>query len=118
MLNGHFYVGAVTALLMVSPVSAGEITGNGKPIDVHARSICAYSGLNDTPEGDPQNRDPGGRVQSFGYLVGPWELYDPQVFDPQRPGPLPGWSCNPNRGPDLHQYDNDLRVRGRFTPGH
>jgi len=28
---------------------AGEITGNGKDITRHANSLCAFSGLNDTP---------------------------------------------------------------------
>lgn len=99
----HFCGAIVAAALISSPLFAGEITGNGKSIDINARSICAYSGLNDTPEGDLPNRDPGGRVQSFGYLVGHWDIYDPEELDPTRPGPHPGWSCNPTQGPDLHQ---------------
>lgn len=49
--------------LSVGTAGAGEITGNGTPIAVKARSICAYSGLNDeiTPE------EPG-KIQSWGAI--------------------------------------------------
>ena len=95
---------AAVAFLFAAPAIAGEITGNGKDIDINARSECAYSGINDTPGGDP--RDPGGRVQSYGYLVGYWQLVDPQDYDPNDPFPpfqrIPGFACNPNRWSDLH----------------
>ncbi len=60
---------------------AGEVTGNGKPIEVHGASLCAYSGLNDTwvPE------DHFGRVQSYGQI--PKEDRDDY--------PSPGQACNP-----------------------
>lgn len=84
------------------PAIAGEITGNGKPIDINGRSECAFSGRNDTPEGDPM--DPGGIAQSYGYFSGYWDLWDPEDADPHAPGfpPVPGFSCNPNRGADLN----------------
>ncbi len=90
---------ATSCAMGAMPASAGEITGNGKEITVNGRSECAFSGQNDTPLGDP--RDPGGRVQSYGYLVGYWDLVDPNEWDPngapfQR---IPGFACNPNRWP-------------------
>ena len=68
--------------------SAGEITGNGKPVPgpQHAASVCSYSGLNDEPD-DPEH---GGRVQSYGQLVSDGAIA-PQVFNP-------GDACNPNAG--------------------
>ena len=98
---------AATAAFMLfgaSAAQAGEITGNGEVFDVNGRSICAYSGLNDTPEGDLPNGDPGGQVQSYGYLVGQWDFIDPQDWDPNGNPPqrIPGFACNPNRGADLH----------------
>jgi hypothetical protein len=92
-----------SAVAGLSAAQAGEITGNGKDIDINARTECAYSGYNDTPEGDP--RDPGGRVQSYGYLVGYWDLVNPQDWDPNGDGfqRIPGYACNPNRFHDLHE---------------
>lgn len=80
------------------PAQAGEITGNGNFIDIHGHSSCAFSGLNDTPEGDPEAGDPGGRVQSFGVFKDDFGVnandLDPRVF-----GPHPGYSCNPQSDP-------------------
>jgi hypothetical protein len=63
-------VTAVVLSLSASAVLAGEITGTGKSLEpLHANSICAYSGLNDDPEGlDPENGPPG-RVQSYGQVI-------------------------------------------------
>lgn len=69
--------------------AAGEITGNGEPIDINARSICVFSGLDDP---DP---DPFGRVQSFGQI--PKEFRPPVGTHDH-----PGTACNPTRGYDLH----------------
>lgn len=93
---------ALAAMVAATSARAGEITGNGKEIEINARSECAFSGQNDTPLGDP--RDPGGRVQSYGYLVGHWDLIDPQDWDPNGEGfqRIPGYACNPNRANDLH----------------
>lgn len=87
--------------LIAAPALAGEITGNGKPIDINARSECAFSGYNDTPDGDPM--DPGGVAQSYGYFGGYWDLWDAQDFDPRTDALKPGFACNPNRGADLHR---------------
>ncbi len=99
MSRVHLIIVAAVLSLPV-PVSAGEVTGNGKDIDIHARSECAYSGLNDH-DGDP--RDPGFRTQSYGQNVRLTPL-DPSNLDPNAPffQPIPGWACNPNRGRDLH----------------
>jgi hypothetical protein len=71
-----------------SAVSAGEITGTGKPTagPAHANSICVFSGKNDEP-GAPLSLDmnvapdgPGGVSQSYGQDV---KLgLDPHVFNP------------------------------------
>ena len=83
------------------PASAGEITGNGQLLEVHGKSSCAFSGLNDTPFGDEATQDPGGRVQSYGFFksqtaLGPF--LDPSLNDPREESLSPGWACNPNRG--------------------
>ena len=102
-----FMLAGAVALLAAATMSgtaiAGEITGNGTPIEVNGRSECAFSGQNDTPLGDPP-RDPGGQVQSYGYLVGHWGFINPQDWDPNGEGMqrIPGYACNPNRGHDLH----------------
>jgi hypothetical protein len=36
---------------MSTSAFAGEVTGNGKPIAIHARSACVYSGLEDNNPG-------------------------------------------------------------------
>ena len=91
---------AAATLAVAAPAIGGEITGNDRPIDIHARSECAFSGQNDL-DGDP--RDPGFRTQSYGQNVRLTPL-DPSTLDPNAPffQPIPGWACNPNRGRDLH----------------
>ncbi|WP_310466931.1 hypothetical protein [Sphingomonas sp.] len=95
----------LAGMFAATGAQGGEITGTGEVFDVNGRSDCAYSGLNDTPGGDPP-RDPGGRVQSYGYLVGQWGFINPQDADPTSDDPrlqrVPGYACNPNRGRDLH----------------
>src|SRR5262245_40546118 len=64
--------------------SAGEITGNGTPKEVHGRAECAFSGQNDEfhlEEGEFP------RVQSFGQIV--------RFAGPL--GGVPGFACNPTR---------------------
>jgi hypothetical protein len=93
---------SAAALLVVSTTAtAGEITGNGKPIDVNGRSECAFSGYNDQ-DGDP--RDPGWISQSYGQNVRLTPL-DPSDLDPTNAAgaffvPIPGFACNPNRWTD------------------
>ncbi len=94
-------LGILSAAMIAMPAQAGEVTGNGKAIEINARSDCAFSGLNDN---FPDPRDPGGRTQNYGTLVGQFDLIDPQNLDPNAPffQPIPGYACNPNRGRDLH----------------
>jgi hypothetical protein len=51
--------------------TAGEVTGNGKAITIHSRSLCAFSGLEDWVSSAPQP-DGGidvspGTVQNWGH---------------------------------------------------
>ncbi len=97
ILSGLAAAGACAAM----PAVAGEITGNGKSITVHGKSSCAFSGLNDTPDGDVATSDPGGRVQSYGFFYSQTWLHDfldPAFNDPREESLSPGWACNPNRG--------------------
>ena len=76
-----FGVSATATMLVVSAAgmaSGGEVTGNGRPIEVHGASICAFSGLDDVDEGEDPNdptTDDFGRTQNFGqiarYVQGP-----------------------------------------------
>ena len=81
MMTRLFAVVAILAgsFALASPAIAGEITGNGKQTPIKAQqsaeapagpaqSICAFSGLNDVPDGSDDPEDPfaPGRVQSFG----------------------------------------------------
>ena len=42
---------AVGILSLSAPAQAGEVTGNGKMIEMHAKSACAFSGLEDNNPG-------------------------------------------------------------------
>ena len=101
MIHGRFLaaIGGAALIGLGAPALAGEVTGQGEPIEVNGRSICAFSGQND-------GNLPPGRTQSFGQNVQADRL-DPTEFDPNfepLPGvtyPYPGWACNPNNI-DLH----------------
>jgi hypothetical protein len=83
----HFALAA--ALLGGSTIaSAGEITGPPPTGNVpsppntsisNGNSLCSFSGLNDTPDGAPM--DPGGQVQSYGYFMAQFGIYDPSDPD-------------------------------------
>ena len=47
---------------------AGEVTGNGKPITIHAKSLCAFSGLDDNIPGSGVVVP--GEVQNWGHTKG------------------------------------------------
>ena len=98
---------AVALATAAAPAFAGEITGSGKDIELNSRSICAFSGYNDTPEGQffpgHPEYDPGGIAQSFGFFGGFWDLWDAEDLDPHEVFLSPGFACNPNRGPDLNE---------------
>jgi ABC-type transport system substrate-binding protein len=75
-------VAAVVLSLSAGAALAGEITGTGKSLEpLHANSICAYSGLNDDPEGLDPNNGPPGRTQSYGQDVR-MGFIDPRAFNP------------------------------------
>jgi hypothetical protein len=61
----------------------------------HARSICSFSGQNDTPD-DPEE---GGRVQSYGQIVAAG--FKAEV-------PSPGFACNPEKGPFEGPFTGDV----------
>lgn len=56
---------AALVALGTTSAFAGEVTGSGKTTQgpAHAKSICAYSGLNDDPDEEP------GKTQSYGQIV-------------------------------------------------
>ena len=98
--------------LVVAPaVHAGEITGNGTDFIVNGESYCAYSGQNDTPNGqiimiggNPVQIDPGGHVQSYGYFKSQKDF----IGSPSDPANravrgFPGVGCNPNLGGSPHE---------------
>jgi hypothetical protein len=101
-------VAAICSATIAAPALAGEIKGpppstnyTAPEIDIHARSFCAFSGLNDSPLGDPSQDDPGGITQSFGSFVASRGASVPDL-DPKTTFAMPGFGCNPNRGVDLH----------------
>ncbi|MGZ2412490.1 hypothetical protein ACUXST_001919 [Sphingomonas sp. F9_3S_D5_B_2] len=104
-MTKSFIVGAAIAALVGStPALAGEVSGNGKDLPLNGRSLCAYSGQNDTPDGlwvpDGQGGfiqiDPGGHVQSYGYFKAQQDfLPSPSDKDARNPFSFPGLGCNP-----------------------
>ena len=91
-------IGVVAGLAIlggsVGVASAGEITGNGKDTGIrdHAKSECAFSGLEDFDFEEPV--EPG-VTQNWGQI--PKAIRDgfPPIFHP-------GNSCNPNGEPLPH----------------
>jgi hypothetical protein len=88
--------------------TAGEIKGpppttnyTAPEIEINSRSVCAFSGLNDSPLGDPDAGDPGGITQSFGSFLAS-SGFPVSNLDPQSDFLSPGFGCNPTRGQDLH----------------
>jgi hypothetical protein len=102
-----FALGAFV-LTVSTAATAGEIKGppptsnyTAPEINMHSRSACAFSGLNDSPLGDPAVFDPGGITQSFGSFFGS-SGFPVSALDPHTDNLSPGFGCNPNRGDDLH----------------
>jgi hypothetical protein len=60
----------------------------------NGNSLCSFSGLNDTPDGIP-GVDPGGQVQSFGYFMSHFGLYDPSDPADRDSFLFPANGCNP-----------------------
>ncbi len=82
------------ALFGASAAFAGEITGNGKRIDVKGKSACAFSGREDTPG---ETFPDGTRVfrglltQSWGQLTAEAKAFFLSI------GAHPGNACNPKK---------------------
>ena len=100
----------IGASLIAAPALAGEITGPPPTGNVpsppgtsisNGNSFCSFSGLNDTPDGQGtpgrQGYDPGGQVQSFGYFMSQFDLYDPSDPAQRESFNFPGQGCNPQR---------------------
>ena len=95
----------LVAALAAAPVYAGEVTGSGRDLPVNGNSLCAYSGLNDTPNGlsVPNGHggfvqiDPGGPVQSYGYFKAQKDFL-PSPSDPAARDSFsfPANGCNPH----------------------
>jgi hypothetical protein len=71
------------ALLTAAPAFAGEVNGstkNPKEDFNNGKSLCAFSGLNDVPEGSEEEGPPG-RTQSFGQDVANFGA-NPKEFNP------------------------------------
>src|SRR5258705_13627491 len=95
-------IAVATACLALgaASASAGEITGNGKPLwtntdqwgvphTLHGASACAFSGQEDL-QFDPSNTAPVGHSQSWGQI--------PKADRDGLPAFLhPGIACNPQR---------------------
>ena len=93
------------AVTLAAPAYAGEITGSGTDLPVNGNSLCAYSGLNDTPDGlwlpiGPGGAlvqiDPGGPIQSYGYYKAQQDFL-PSPSDPaaRETFSFPATGCNP-----------------------
>src|SRR5947208_1525343 len=100
----------IGASLIAAPALAGEITGPPPTGNVpsppgtsisNGNSFCSFSGLNDTPDGQGtpgrQGYDPGGQVQSFGYFMSQFDLYDPSDPAQRESFNFPCRGCNPQR---------------------
>jgi hypothetical protein len=93
-------IAAIVLSLGAAPALAGEITGNGKLLDVKGRSECAFSGQEDLqwyfddantmPKPAPTKGDPG-HAQSWGQI--PKEVRDFLTTV----GLHPGTACNPSK---------------------
>jgi hypothetical protein len=99
---------ALAASLIATPALAGEIKGPPPTTNVpsppgtsisNGNSLCSFSGLNDTPDGQGtfgvQGYDPGGQVQSFGYFMAQFGIYDPSDSDQRDSFNFPSQGCNP-----------------------
>jgi len=99
-MRRYLLVIALAATMVIASAGAafaGEVKGppgsdptNYTAARTHANSICAYSGLNDYPDGSQSG--PPGRVQSFGQDVK--NGHSPQAFNP---GDACGPGSNHNR---------------------
>ena len=75
---------AVTAILVLALAEPVFAQGQVEQGPDNAKSICSFSGLNDTPDAEAPE---GGRVQSYGQYVRQGH---------KETEPSPGFACNPN----------------------
>lgn len=96
---------AVLLCMGSTPALAGEITGPPPPHNLNpspgttisnGKSLCSFSGLNDTPDGFAPAGDPGGIAQSYGYFQGQFGIYDSSDPDQRDSFLFPGVGCNPS----------------------
>lgn len=98
----------ICASLLATAALAGEITGPPPTGNVpsppgtsisNGNSLCSFSGLNDTPDGfgtaGRPGYDPGGQVQSFGYFMAQFGIYDPSDPAQRESFNFPAQGCNP-----------------------
>ena len=95
---------AAVAGVSVGAASAGEVTGNGKPLwtntdqwdafhELHGKSACAFSGQEDDQFPDSPDYNPNaGHAQSWGQI--PKDFRDILTSI----GENPGIACNPTTG--------------------
>ena len=93
VLIGTAAIGA-TLVLGAGPAFAGEVTGTGKPTQgpAHAKSICAFSGLEDGGEDPTAPSGPGAPPQNWGHI--PRQVRPMLIAE----GAHPGDSCNGHTG--------------------
>jgi hypothetical protein len=98
------------AMVASTSAYAGEITGPPPTVNDPApgtsisngNSRCSFSGLNDTPLGYAPQGDPGGIVQSYGYFMAQFGIFDPSDPDERAGFAFPGQGCNPTRTGGRH----------------
>lgn len=91
---------ALVLTLAAGAVAAGEVTGNGRLLEVQGHSFCAFSGQEDlqwftddsdaTRRTDPTRGDPG-HAQNWGQIDQATRAFLTSI------GQNPGLSCNPTR---------------------
>lgn len=88
LIGAAICTAAFIGLQAAPAMAAGQVEQGPQ----HAKSICSFSGLNDTPNAEYPE---GGRVQSFGQLVRSGAIDPTDKANQERPGVL----CNPNNLP-------------------
>ena len=86
-------IGSAVLLAWTANAGAGEIKGNGEPIEVNGKSECAYSGLQDDAEED-EGIFRNIRVQTWGQMSKELRAFLASI------GLHPGDACNPSKQGD------------------
>src|SRR5436305_6388882 len=102
---------ALALIVASTAAAAGEITGPPPPANLtpapgttisNGNSRCSFSGLNDTPDGFAPAGDPGGIVQSYGYFMAQFGIYDSSDASQRSCFLFPREGCNPQRTGGIH----------------